>query len=109
METWFWNWKRAKQFVFCVIVWNALREPKVTSACLSSQFGQVQPQQQQQAANVAAGNQQMQTGNTQEEDADPQKRLQATLQLAAALLQQIQQGKGNWEVWMARANMKSKC
>lgn len=61
----------------------------------NNQFGQVQPQQQQQAANVAAGNQQMQTGNTQEEDADPQKRLQATLQLAAALLQQIQQGKGN--------------
>ncbi|KAF7145428.1 hypothetical protein RHSIM_Rhsim04G0031600 [Rhododendron simsii] len=65
--------KRAKQLVFC---------PQ-------------QQQQQQQAANVAAGNQQMQTGNTQEEDADPQKRLQATLQLAAALLQQIQQGKGN--------------
>ncbi|KAL2943290.1 Flowering time control protein FPA, partial [Bienertia sinuspersici] len=33
-------------------------------------------------------------GNTQDDgEADPQKRLQATLQLAAALLQQIQQGK----------------
>lgn len=33
--------------------------------------------------------------NTQDDgEADPQKRLQATLQLAAALLQQIQQGKG---------------
>ncbi|XP_023512616.1 flowering time control protein FPA-like [Cucurbita pepo subsp. pepo] len=30
-----------------------------------------------------------------EADADPQKRLQATLKLAAALLQQIQQGKGS--------------
>lgn len=30
-----------------------------------------------------------------EAEADPQKRLQATLQLAAALLQQIQQGKGS--------------
>ncbi|XP_057954735.1 flowering time control protein FPA [Malania oleifera] len=41
------------------------------------------------------GNQQLQSGGTQEEvETDPQKRLQATLQLAAALLQQIQQGKG---------------
>ncbi|XP_028119110.1 flowering time control protein FPA-like [Camellia sinensis] len=79
----------------------------------SSQFGQMQqmqpPQQQHQGSNVdvgprtefqtgsgASGNQQqLQSGGTQEEDADPQKRLQATLQLAAALLQQIQQGKGN--------------
>ncbi|KAF5949891.1 hypothetical protein HYC85_011884 [Camellia sinensis] len=79
----------------------------------SSQFGQMQqmqpPQQQHQGSNVhvgprtefqtgsgASGNQQqLQSGSTQEEDADPQKRLQATLQLAAALLQQIQQGKGN--------------
>lgn len=42
------------------------------------------------------GNQQPQNTNTHEEgEADPQKRLQATLQLAAALLQQIQQGKGS--------------
>ncbi|KAK9677944.1 hypothetical protein RND81_11G177400 [Saponaria officinalis] len=39
----------------------------------------------------------VQAENTQAQDdseSDPQKRLQATLQLAAALLQQIQQGKG---------------
>ncbi|KAJ7960215.1 Flowering time control protein FPA [Quillaja saponaria] len=42
------------------------------------------------------GNQQMLNTSTHEEaDADPQKRLQATLQLAAVLLQQIQQGKGS--------------
>ncbi|KAA8524920.1 hypothetical protein F0562_011442 [Nyssa sinensis] len=84
----------------------------VSSELPSSQFGQMQQLQQQQqqlqqqASNVPAapqrelqtgaqGNQQLQTSGTQEEaDADPQKRLQATLQLAAALLQQIQQGKG---------------
>lgn len=42
------------------------------------------------------GSQQLQSaaGAQDEGEADPQKRLQATLQLAAALLQQIQQGKG---------------
>ncbi|KAL6975523.1 hypothetical protein U1Q18_024319 [Sarracenia purpurea var. burkii] len=55
-----------------------LQNHPVNSELSSSQFAQ--------------GNQQC--GGTQEEDADPQKRLQATLQLAAALLQQIQQGKG---------------
>ncbi|XP_051134911.1 flowering time control protein FPA isoform X1 [Andrographis paniculata] len=41
-------------------------------------------------------NQQFQNGGGGQDDGegDPQKRLQATLQLAAALLQQIQQGKG---------------
>ncbi|MED6185444.1 hypothetical protein PIB30_057153 [Stylosanthes scabra] len=79
----------------------------------TSQFGQVlqlQKQQQQQVSNVpqsshaiqrepqtgANGNQQLPDRSLQEEtEADPQKRLQATLQLAAVLLQQIQQGKGN--------------
>lgn len=78
----------------------------------NSQFGQVKlPQQSlQQTSSVPAaphmiqkelktetqGNQQLQNTSTHEEgEADPQKRLQATLQLAAALLQQIQQGKGN--------------
>ncbi|KAH7576581.1 hypothetical protein JRO89_XS01G0112800 [Xanthoceras sorbifolium] len=40
------------------------------------------------------GSQQLQNTGNQETDGDPQKRLQATLQLAAALLQQIQRGKG---------------
>ncbi|PKI66801.1 hypothetical protein CRG98_012807 [Punica granatum] len=40
------------------------------------------------------GNQQVPSSGVQEGDNDPQKRLQATLQLAASLLQQIQQGKG---------------
>jgi uncharacterized protein (DUF2132 family) len=78
----------------------------------ASQFSQVQQLQQlqQQASNVPAvprmvqrelqtgaqGNQLLQNNSAQEEaEADPQKRLQATLQLAAALLQQIQQGKGS--------------
>ncbi|KAJ8748148.1 hypothetical protein K2173_000556 [Erythroxylum novogranatense] len=81
------------------------------SGILPSQFGEMQQiQQQQQTSNVlpvvpspvqrehqsGQGSQQMQAIGTQEEaDVDPQKRLQATLQLAAALLQQIQQGKGN--------------
>lgn len=71
------------------------------SGSSSSQYGQVHQMQQhqqqllmQQAANAPAAPSQ-QSGGTQEEgEADPQKRLQATLQLAAALLQQIQQGKG---------------
>ncbi|TXG55605.1 hypothetical protein EZV62_020861 [Acer yangbiense] len=75
----------------------------------ASQFGQVQQlqmQMQQQASSIPTtmppqvqpgiqGSQQPQnTSNNQEADGDPQKRLQATLQLAAALLQQIQRGKG---------------
>lgn len=76
----------------------------------TSQFGQVQQlQRQQQTSSVIAAvnpatqrevqsgqaeSQQLQTTGNQDADADPQKRLQATLQLAAALLQQIQRGKG---------------
>ncbi|XP_027342470.1 flowering time control protein FPA [Abrus precatorius] len=83
----------------------------VNSDLSTSQFGQVlQLQKQQQMSNVpplpqmvqrepqreANGNQQLTDSNLQEDaDADPQKRLQATLQLAAVLLQQIQQGKGS--------------
>lgn len=83
---------------------------QVSTELSTSQFGQVQQQQQQQQTpNVPVmphtshrevqtgvqGNQPLQSTETQEElEADPQKRLQATLQLAAALLQQIQQGKG---------------
>ena len=81
---------------------------QLSSELSTSQFGQVQ--QQQKTPNVAVmpppqtghrevqvqGNQQplQSTGTEEEVEADPQKRLQATLQLAAALLQQIQQGKG---------------
>lgn len=68
----------------------------------TSQYSQLQQLQQQQTSNSAAAisqapqrSQQLQgTGLPEEGDGDPQKRLQATLQLAAALLQQIQQGKG---------------
>lgn len=82
----------------------------VSTELSTSQFFQLQQQQPlQQTPNVPVmphiGNREVQTGvhgnqtvqstGTQEEvEADPQKRLQATLQLAAALLQQIQQGKG---------------
>ncbi|KAL9670000.1 hypothetical protein QQ045_007550 [Rhodiola kirilowii] len=74
-----------------------------------SSIQQFQPQQQIQSTPLAplssqfeqqtgkqVGSQVAQSGTTRDEpaDADPQKRLQATLQLAAALLQQIQQGKG---------------
>ncbi|KAJ6319380.1 hypothetical protein OIU78_014905 [Salix suchowensis] len=86
-----------------------LHNNQVGSEILTSQFSQLQQmqqQQQQQVSNVpppvrkelqpgAQGNPRNQSAGTQEEaDGDPQKRLQATLQLAAALLQQIQQGKG---------------
>lgn len=70
---------------------------------LACQFGQMQ----QQATNFSAvpqsqmelqsgipsheGNQQQQNHTQDESEGDPQKRLQATLQLAAALLQQLQQ------------------
>lgn len=84
----------------------------VNSDLSTSQLGQIlQMQKQQQISNVpqlsqmvqreaqreANGNQPLTTdSNSQEDgDADPQKRLQATLQLAAVLLQQIQQGKGS--------------
>lgn len=64
----------------------------VPSAELSAfQFGQVQHI----SSNELVENQQLQRTTQAEMDADPQKRLQATLQLAAALLQQIHQGKGN--------------
>lgn len=96
---------------------HGLQNNQVGSEIPASQFGQLQQLQQQQqqlqqqqTSNVPAavpppvqrdlqpgvqGNPQMVSTGTQEEaDGDPQKRLQATLQLAAALLQQIQQGKG---------------
>lgn len=76
-----------------------LPNDQVSSEFSSAQFGQVQQfQQQQQTPNSVAApqmNQQLQNAGQEDAEADPQKRLQATLQLAAALLQQIQQGKGN--------------
>ncbi|XWS36658.1 hypothetical protein CRYUN_Cryun20dG0104200 [Craigia yunnanensis] len=79
----------------------ALQNNQYTPELSTSQFSQVQ-QLHQQASNAAAAvsqtaqrSQQLHGNDIQEEgDGDPQKRLQATLQLAAALLQQIQQGKG---------------
>ncbi|XWS47272.1 hypothetical protein CRYUN_Cryun14cG0138200 [Craigia yunnanensis] len=79
----------------------ALQNNQATPELSTSQFSQMQ-QLQQQTSNAAAAvsqsaqrNQQLHGNGIQEEgDGDPQKRLQATLQLAAALLQQIQQGKG---------------
>ncbi|KAJ0475570.1 putative RNA recognition motif domain, nucleotide-binding alpha-beta plait domain superfamily [Helianthus annuus] len=53
---------------------------------------QTQQVQQQQVSNIAPVGQSGQV-NAQEGDPDPQKRLQATLELAATLLKQIQQGK----------------
>ncbi|XP_020204378.1 flowering time control protein FPA isoform X2 [Cajanus cajan] len=84
----------------------------VNSDLSTSQFGQIlQMQKQQQVPNApqlpqmaqrepqkeANGNQLLTDNSSLQEDADadPQKRLQATLQLAAALLQQIQQRKGS--------------
>ncbi|GLT94266.1 hypothetical protein SLE2022_120180 [Rubroshorea leprosula] len=88
----------------------ALQNNQVTPELSTSHITQMQQLQQQQTSNVpvtippvaqrefqpgAEINQQLQSTSTQEEaDSDPQKRLQATLQLAAALLQQIQQAKG---------------
>ncbi|XP_059661310.1 flowering time control protein FPA [Cornus florida] len=84
----------------------ALQNNQESSERLLSQFGQVRQLQQQQTSSMPAapqielqvgsqGNEQLHSTGTQEEvETDPQKRLQATLQLAAALLQQIQQGKG---------------
>ncbi|MCD9646906.1 hypothetical protein HAX54_037157 [Datura stramonium] len=69
----------------------------------SSQFGQMQQllQQQQPMASLPGppprelqqGTHLNQLQTAADEETDPQKRLQATLQLAAALLHQIQQGK----------------
>lgn len=79
---------------------------QINSNSSAPQFSQFQ--QLQQTSNVPAmphmvqrdnqtrpqGSQDLQSTGTQEADSDPQKRLQATLQLAATLLQQIQ-GKGS--------------
>lgn len=66
----------------------------------SSQFGQMQQQQQPMVSLPGPPPRELQHGtnvnqlqNAADEETDPQKRLQATLQLAAALLHQIQQGK----------------
>ncbi|BBG99859.1 RNA recognition motif-containing protein [Prunus dulcis] len=90
-----------------------LQNNQVSSEPSTSQFGQVQELQQlqQQVSTVSAvphmgqrelqagvqGNQQLQSISSNEAvETDPQKqRMQATLQLAAALLQQIQGGKGS--------------
>lgn len=58
--------------------------------------GQLTAQRDLQTGALGNNHQQVQNSDARGEgEADPQKRLQATLQLAAALLQQIQQGKGN--------------
>ncbi|XP_024959410.1 flowering time control protein FPA isoform X2 [Cynara cardunculus var. scolymus] len=71
---------------------------QIASEHSSSQYRQVQQFQQQQMSNMPQMPQgdfsTSSQGNAQvEADADPQKRLQATLELAATLLKQIQQGK----------------
>ncbi|KAI5662131.1 hypothetical protein M9H77_21454 [Catharanthus roseus] len=75
---------------------------QVSSEVSSSQYAQTQ-QLQQQISNIpAAPQREFQLGSQvnqqpqypEQEEGDTEKRLQATLQLAAALLQQIQQGKG---------------
>lgn len=84
-----------------------LQNNQVTPELSASHFTQMQQFQQQLTPNVPSSvqrefqsgtqiNRQLQSTSNQEEagDSDPQKRLEATLQLAAALLQQIQQGKG---------------
>ncbi|XP_019461205.1 PREDICTED: flowering time control protein FPA isoform X1 [Lupinus angustifolius] len=89
----------------------AMENNLVSSEHSTSQFGQVmQMQRQQQMSNIPQSSQMIQmepqrgvNGNQpltdsslpDDQEADPQKRLQATLQLAAVLLQQIQQGKGS--------------
>lgn len=80
----------------------SLQSNQATPELSTSQFSQMQQLQQEQTSNAAAAvsqatqrSQPLHGNGVQEEgDGDPQKRLQATLQLAAALLQQIQQGKG---------------
>ncbi|OMO89103.1 hypothetical protein CCACVL1_08016, partial [Corchorus capsularis] len=74
---------------------NNQAAPEFSTSQLS-QSQQFQPQTSNAVAAVsqAAPRSQVQGNGQEEGDGDPQKRLQATLQLAAALLQQIQQGKG---------------
>ncbi|KAM7271392.1 hypothetical protein ACFE04_030606 [Oxalis oulophora] len=57
------------------------------------QFGQAQQQPMIQSGTQVSQQTQANNSTREEGDTDPQKRLQATLQLAATLLQQIQQGK----------------
>ncbi|KAK1268314.1 Flowering time control protein FPA [Acorus gramineus] len=69
--------------------------PSSSENVSGSQFSQVQ-QLQHQPSNISSespkmGNTENSQGSDKETEQDPQKRLQATLQLAAALLQQIQQ------------------
>lgn len=85
----------------------AQQNNQMNSEPSTSQFGQAQELQQPQQQQVShvprmvqrdlqsggQGNQQLQSINTNE--AGETDRMQATLQLAAALLQQIQQGKGS--------------
>ncbi|PON88014.1 Splicing factor-like protein [Trema orientale] len=84
---------------------HGLHVNQINSKLSTPQFDQFQ--RLQQTSNVPAvphmvqrdnqrpqGSQHPQNTSTQEADSDPQKRLQATLQLAATLLQQIQ-GKGS--------------
>ncbi|ONK68115.1 uncharacterized protein A4U43_C05F7600 [Asparagus officinalis] len=78
------------------------RAPQPTMGQQVSQLPQLQKQvpsastMQQPIENpVQQSNQQASNNNGEETEADPQKRLQATLQLAAALLQQIQQQAKN--------------
>uniref|UniRef100_A0A2P2JP98 Flowering time control protein FPA n=1 Tax=Rhizophora mucronata TaxID=61149 RepID=A0A2P2JP98_RHIMU len=84
---------------------HSLHNKQVGSEIPMSQFGQMQQQQSASMPTVVPFSVQREPqpssqGNpppmqsAEDADADPQKRLQATLQLAAALLQQIQQGKG---------------
>lgn len=63
---------------------------------LNATGGQLMAQREVQTEALGNNHQEVQNSDVRgEAEADPQKRLQATLQLAAALLQQIQQGKGN--------------
>ncbi|XP_027172444.1 flowering time control protein FPA [Coffea eugenioides] len=81
---------------------NALPNYQVGPETSLSQYGQIQQLQQQIPNLPAMPQRELQPGslvNQQQQNAgqgegDTEKRLQATLQLAAALLQQIQQGKG---------------
>lgn len=79
-----------------------LPNDQMSSDLPPSQYNQAR-QLLQQAPNLVASQREAQLSQQQQQqliadqddpDADPQKRLEATLQLAAALLQQIQQGKG---------------
>ncbi|GER45093.1 RNA binding protein [Striga asiatica] len=59
-----------------------------------SRVGQMQQQSGELGSSQASQQQSQNPVKEDDSEADPQKRLQATLQLAASLLQQIQQGKG---------------